>query len=225
MNQTTLLVFAHPDDETFSCGGSIAQWAKDPGHHIILYCATRGEAGKRGDPPLCSPEKLGEVRTEELQRAADILGIDQVVMRDFPDGKLTDLPLNLLVEDLQKIISNYTPQTVITFPPHGISGHPDHKAIHLATVEAIRTGSVETKLLYSVIPDSMARHFTQPIYSTPDKDVSLEIDVSKERKTIMKALQQHRTQHLSIERVFPGVMDGKWDRIRNVEYFQEVTLP
>lgn len=225
MNQTTLLVFAHPDDETFSCGGSIAQWAKEPGHRIILYCATRGEAGKRGDPPLCPPEKLGEVRTAELQRAAAILGIDQVIMGDYPDGKMADLPSSHLVDDLQKIISNYTPQTVITFPPHGISGHPDHKAVHLATVEAIRTGSLETKLLYSVIPDSRARHFTQPIYSTPDQNVTLEIDVSKERKIIMKALQQHRTQHLSIERVFPGVMDGRWNHLHHVEYYQEVTLP
>src|SRR5690606_818398 len=46
MSRTALLVFAHPDDETFTCGGSIARYADRKDTRIVLYCATRGEAGK-----------------------------------------------------------------------------------------------------------------------------------------------------------------------------------
>lgn len=222
MNQTILLVFAHPDDETFTCGGSIAHWAEDPTTRIILYCATRGEAGKTGNPPRCTQEELGDVRAAELDRAASILGINHLVLRDYGDGKLKDLQKGVLARDIKNILDQYTPQRVITFPPDGISGHPDHQAVHLATLEAMKGNYPNTQLFYSVIPESLARKFPRPIHGTPDKEITEKINVSPYRKVIMTALQQHQTQHLSIERVFPGVMEGKWEKLRRVEYFQQV---
>ena len=53
MSRTALLVFAHPDDETFTCGGSIARYADRKDTRIVLYCATRGEAGKTAG--VCPP--------------------------------------------------------------------------------------------------------------------------------------------------------------------------
>ena len=70
-----LLIFAHPDDESFATGG-LARRYVDRGAAIALVTATRGDAGRVGDPPLCSREELPTRREAELRRAASILGID-----------------------------------------------------------------------------------------------------------------------------------------------------
>jgi len=80
MSRTALLVFAHPDDETFTCGGSIARYADRKDTRIVLYCATRGEAGKTAG--VCPPEQLGDIRAEELKRAGKILGLDRIILRE-----------------------------------------------------------------------------------------------------------------------------------------------
>jgi N-acetylglucosamine malate deacetylase 2 len=223
MTRTALLVFAHPDDETFTCGGTIAKYAKDPGVRIVLYCATRGEAGKVGDPPLCRPEELGGVRESELARAAEILGIDTVIQRDFGDGKLSQLPDDVLVKDILQVMEKVRPDVIVTFPPEGISGHADHRALHQAVVQACDQAKnrLNFKLYYIVIPQSAVPEGGS-IYTTPDDAITTSVDVTAQRPAIMEALRQHRTQHLSIERVFPGVLAGDWQRLRTTEYYQLV---
>jgi hypothetical protein len=75
------------------------------------------------------------------------------------------------------------------------------------------------KLYYVVIPQSAAPE-GRSIFTTPDDDVTTYIDVTAHRQEIMEALRQHRTQHLSIERVFPGVLAGDWQQLRTTEYYQ-----
>ena len=82
-----LLVFAHPDDETFSSGGTIAKLTS-MGHKVNLATATRGEEGMVGDPPITTKEKIGEVREQELRNAAKILGISKIYFLGFWDGRL-----------------------------------------------------------------------------------------------------------------------------------------
>ena len=72
-----LMVFAHPDDETFSLGGTTKKLTRE-GHKIILITATKGEAGMLGDPPITTRENLGKVREKELKRAAKITGIKKI---------------------------------------------------------------------------------------------------------------------------------------------------
>lgn len=222
MTRTVLLLFAHPDDETFTCGGTIAKYAEDPDARIVLYCATRGEAGKVGDPPVCHPEELGDVRQKELARAAEILGIHKVIQRDFGDGRLKFMPRETLVDDILQVIEQVHPDVIVTFPPEGISGHQDHRTLHQAVVQACDQAKNRRsfKLYYVVIPQSEAGQRGASIYTTPDDCVTTSIDVTAYRKRIMEALRQHRTQHLSIERVFPGVLAGNWEELRTTEYYQ-----
>ncbi|OYD09743.1 PIG-L deacetylase family protein [Paludifilum halophilum] len=218
-----LFVYAHPDDETFSCGGTIARYAERPDVRISLYCATRGEAGSPGTPPLCRQDELGAFRARELESAAGILGIDHVLIRDYGDKKLKRMPEGSLSDDIEGVIHASKPDAVITFPPHGISGHPDHQAVQKATFQAIHRVDPDAKIrfYYTVIPESTASS-ASPVHRTPDHEVTTRIDVTPYRQTMMEALQQHRTQHVSIKRVFPGVLAGKWERLRTTEYFQAV---
>lgn len=221
MKPTILYCFAHPDDETFACGGTIAHYHK-LGATQVLYCATHGEAGKTGQPPVCTSDQLGTVRSQELGKAADILGLDQVLLRDYGDSKLSQKPFASIVHDLLSVMEDIRPDQVITFPPSGISGHLDHQIIQRATLEAVKKTPFPTKLYYIVIPESMI-HFHPPgIATVPDEYVSKSIDVTPYHQQIAKALQAHRTQHLSVERVFPGVLQGDTSRLRKQEHYQLV---
>src|SRR3989454_8195873 len=82
--RTILAVFAHPDDESLACGGTLAR-AADAGAHIVLLCATRGERGSVSDAALVPDGDLGRVRTSELREAAAILGVTDVAHFDHPD--------------------------------------------------------------------------------------------------------------------------------------------
>ena len=84
---TVLVVFAHPDDESLTCGGTIARLA-DAGVKVVLLCASRGERGSISDPSLVPDGDLAGVRTRELRDAAAILGISNVIVLDHRDGNL-----------------------------------------------------------------------------------------------------------------------------------------
>ncbi|GAA5346570.1 PIG-L deacetylase family protein [Planifilum fimeticola] len=222
MSRTALLVFAHPDDETFTCGGSIARYADQKDTRLVLYCATRGEAGKTAG--VCAPEQLGDTRAEELKRAGEILGLDRIILRNHGDGRLKDLPEEMLAEEIGTVIESTNPDVIVTFPPHGISGHPDHQAIQKAALRAVlESGRRKSLSLYYVaIPESVARDVQRPVHATADELITTVIDVSPYLQRIAEALRQHRTQRASIERVFPGVFDGKLTGLRRKEYFQLV---
>jgi LmbE family N-acetylglucosaminyl deacetylase len=218
-----LFVFAHPDDETFTSGVTIAKYAKEKGAVISLLCATRGEAGKVGDPPVCTPAELPMYRERELRTAASILGITHVEFLNYKDKHLSDVPMEQLVAHIIAAIERYQPQIVITFAPHGISGHPDHRTISQATTQAVKQlpleGSSVRKLYY--VTHSSAEHFgvITPPYTDPYEAITTEIHAPQYVPVVAQALLAHRTQHLSVNRVFPGVAGGDYRSVRSVNHF------
>ncbi|WP_164491684.1 PIG-L deacetylase family protein [Staphylospora marina] len=220
MTGKVLYCFAHPDDESFTCGGTIARFAS-MGRYQALYCATRGEAGKTGNPPVCTHEELGDRRALELENAARILGLNEVILRDHGDGRLHERR-DELKADIRSVLDRIRPDVVITFPPSGISGHRDHQVIQQVTLDAVRETSFPTKLYYIVIPESIS-HFCPPnVIRTPDEYISMTVDVTLFQNVIAEALRAHRSQNISVERVFPGVLQGDFSRLRTHEYYQFV---
>jgi len=142
-----LSVLAHPDDESFGMGGTLALYAQQ-GVKVHLVCATRGEAGEVGPEHLQDYESIGELRESELRCAASHLGLAGVYFLDYRDSGMTGSPDNQhpnalvqasLDEVAAKIVSyirTIKPQVVLTFDPIGGYRHPDHIAIHKATVKA-----------------------------------------------------------------------------------------
>ncbi|PYR27617.1 MAG: hypothetical protein DMF92_15990 [Acidobacteria bacterium] len=103
-----LLIFAHPDDESFVAAGLSRRYA-DAGAQIALVTATRGEAGSRGDPPLCTEEELPAWRESELREAAAILGIGNVYLLGYRDKHLTDAPPPIIREQLVEVVRRHRP--------------------------------------------------------------------------------------------------------------------
>jgi len=147
--RTILAVFAHPDDESLACGGTLAR-AADAGAKVVLLCATRGESGSISDPALVPDGDLGRVRAHELAEAAAVLGLSEAIVLDHPDGDLRWADVPTLHEEIVMIIRRYRPDAVITFGPDGLYWHLDHIGIHERTFTAVLSLGTDAPPLYYV---------------------------------------------------------------------------
>ena len=142
-----LAAFAHPDDEGFGSGGTLAMLAAR-GARVTLVCATNGDVGEISDPTLATPENLGQVRKMELRNAMDVTGVSDVRFLNYRDSGMAGTAENehphslhqadadKVVGQLVSIIRETRPAIVITHDPYGGYGHPDHKAMSRHTTEA-----------------------------------------------------------------------------------------
>lgn len=219
-----LYVFAHPDDETFTSGITIAKYAAE-NVEISLLCATRGQAGKTGEPPLCTQKELPAVREQEMRDAAAILGIRHLTFLDYEDKYLAEVPTATLAAQIQAMITTHQPQVVVTFAPHGLSGHPDHRTISAVTDLAVKTLPTEqnpVRKLYHVTLPANAPFHNRAIHTDPPEAITTEITAPNYVETAGRALLAHRTQHLSVERVFPGISQGSFEHVRHTNYYMLV---
>lgn len=132
-----LAVFAHPDDETYRAGGTLALLAQR-GVYVQVLTATRGQAGSCGNPPLCVPKELATVRENELICACAVLGIDHPLLLDYQDGHLAEVDPETIIAEILAVIGDVRPQIILTFGQDGLSGHPDHISIGEFAAEAYR---------------------------------------------------------------------------------------
>jgi N-acetyl-1-D-myo-inositol-2-amino-2-deoxy-alpha-D-glucopyranoside deacetylase len=142
-----LAVLAHPDDETFGSGGTLAFYARQ-GMDVHLVCATKGEVGDVDPEYMKGFTTVADRRVSELRCAAGILGLSGVYFMGYRDSGMPGSPDNthpqaLAFQPVEKVaaeVAHYfrllKPQVVITFDPIGGYRHPDHIAIHKATVLA-----------------------------------------------------------------------------------------
>src|SRR5215831_11883236 len=107
-------VFAHPDDEVFCVGGTLAQWAA-AGCETMIISATRGEAGQIQDANAASRATLGAVRAEELRAACARLGVEHVVCLNYGDGALAEVDEVTLAGHVATCIRDFQPDVVVTF--------------------------------------------------------------------------------------------------------------
>lgn len=207
-----LLSFAHPDDESFATGGTVAKYVK-AGWGVDLICATRGEAG--GSDP-----RLGEIRQKELAKAATLLGISSVTFLGYKDGTLADEPSGELEDKIYRKIEELVPDVVITFDTKGMSNHPDHIKMCYATTFAFQKYAFwianqikeyAPKLYYACLPESIVsflkkkkvipeESFGKPWVGTDDKHITTVINAKAYKAKKKKALLCHKTQQDDVNR-------------------------
>ena len=226
-----LAVFAHPDDESFGVGGTLARYAAE-GIRVHLVCATRGEAGCTGDRPLCAQEDLGALRERELRAAGAALGIETIRLLECVDGSLPSCPSAELVGRVVAAIREIMPQVVITFGPDGISGHPDHATISRATTEAVAAAADPaayseqgawglgpwqvSRLYYLVRSRSTAVTCGEAATEADEAVATARVDVSAHLERKLRAMRSHQSQCQS----FDGRSEEELKQLLRYEHFR-----
>jgi LmbE family N-acetylglucosaminyl deacetylase len=132
-----LAIFPHPDDETLGLGSTLARYSAE-GVETHLVCATHGEMGWfDSEGPNPGFEGVGLIRTEELNCAAQHLGLHAVNFLDYVDGYVDRAKPAEIIGKLVVHIRHIKPQVVVTFAPDGAYGHPDHIALSQFTNGAL----------------------------------------------------------------------------------------
>jgi LmbE family N-acetylglucosaminyl deacetylase len=198
--KNVLAFFAHPDDETMLSGGILALLRR-AGADVHYLCATRGEGGERGEPPLCTLEELGELREQEMICAVHALHGSSLTFLDYEDprvGPEEELfaysnDLASLAEKVAEVIQRLHPFAVITHGVNGEYGHPAHVLSHQAAMLAVAGREGDKPALYSVSP-SFPQH-PRPRLANKDEPAHLVLDITPVLEEKTTAAMCHRTQH------------------------------
>lgn len=211
--RTVLAVFAHPDDESLACGGTLAR-AADAGARVVVMCATRGERGSISEPALVPDGDVGRVRALELRAAAAVLGISDLIILNHPDGNLRWAAVPDFRAAILIALRRYRPDTVITFGDDGLYWHPDHVGVHERTTTAVRAlGADAPPLYYVTMPAGAMRAVAEAAKANADGPIAsgfwgiapeafgqaaqpatLIVDVQDWAVRKLAALRCHRTQ-------------------------------
>jgi LmbE family N-acetylglucosaminyl deacetylase len=191
-------IHAHPDDQEFSIGGTLAKWSQ-AGSEIISVVITSGDSGSNDATKDGSYKKeLAELREKEQRAANAVLGIKETIFLRYPDGELE--PSIALRKDLTRIIRQFKPDTVSTGNPQAwfygdeYLNHPDHRAAAQAACEAVFP-SAGTRLIFTdLLAAGYEPHDVRRLYIHGTENPNTWIDITETMEIKIKALQQHVSQ-------------------------------
>ena len=147
MTAATLLgVWAHPDDEAYLSAGLMAR-ARRRGDRVVVVTATAGEHGT-DDADRWPPRRLAARRRRELRAALAAVDVTEHHVLGYPDGACRDHDGSARVA---KVIARIRPDTIVTFGPDGMTGHPDHRAVSDWTTSAWHTSGRRARLWYATL--------------------------------------------------------------------------
>ncbi|GAA5514109.1 putative N-acetyl-alpha-D-glucosaminyl L-malate deacetylase 2 [Deinococcus carri] len=188
-----LLIVPHPDDEVYGASGTLMDLLEE-GHRCGLVTLTRGEAGRTLG--LCDgPEELARMRAVELRACLDVIGLPTHEQHEFPDKHLAEQPLEALVEVAREAMGRHQPEIVLTFPPNGSNGHPDHVTTHRAVRaawESLPEGE-RPRLWYYASDTPPENEALRAAWLSPN----LRRDVGHRVSRKLQAIACHRSQALS----------------------------
>jgi len=199
LEQHVLVVFPHPDDETFGCGGTIAQFTKS-GVPVTYVCGTMGQMGRNmGKPFFANRESLPSIREAELEKACQALGIQHLIKLGLRDKTIEFEDPELLTDRIEKIVREIRPSLVLTHYP-GYAVHPDHNALGEVTIRAISRLSVQER------PKVYAHAFARDCQDKLGKpDIINDITAVAEVK--LAAIRAHRSQS---QVILPRLSNGQF---------------
>jgi LmbE family N-acetylglucosaminyl deacetylase len=225
---TILGVWAHPDDEAYLSAGIMAR-AVRAGSRVVCVTATRGEGGSM-DEERWPPERMGEVRTAELERSLEILGVREHHWLDLPDVDMqTGLP-DRGYEPVRALVAEVQPDTILTFGPDGMTGHEAHKEVSAWATRALReAGKPGSRVLYACVTPEWADEFV-PVWepfnvflpgtpiAIPKEELAIHYELPPDVLEIkVRAINAHVSQ---IETILATVGDEVWWREMSLEAFR-----
>src|SRR5581483_8004780 len=193
-----LCINAHPDDQEFTVGGTLAKWAR-AGAEIITVVITSGDAGSNEHTPAdMTKTKLAEIREVEQRNACAVLGVQETVFLRYSDGTLQ--PTIDLRRDLTRLIRKCKPDVVVCGDPtarffgNSYMNHPDHRAAGDAACDAVFP-SAGTKFIFpELLAEGYEPHEVSRVFLHGSEKSDVWIDISETLETKVKALREHVSQ-------------------------------
>ncbi|WP_064440864.1 PIG-L deacetylase family protein [Hoyosella altamirensis] len=176
---TIASLWAHPDDETYVCGGIMAAAAAN-GQRVTCVSATCGELGTE-DPVGWPPDRLGRVRRWEASAAMAVLGVKDHRWLDYPDGGLAGIDSEEPVARIAEILDEVRPDTILTFGPDGGTFHPDHRTISQWVGKAWNRAGRPGRLLHACLTDTHLAEWGDAyerwgVFMTADRPVGVPVE-------------------------------------------------
>ena len=211
MEKHVLVVFPHPDDETFGCGGTIALFTKS-GVPVTYICATLGEMGRNmGKPFFATRESLPEIRKAELEKACQALGIHKLIKLGLRDKTIEFEDPEILVDRIGQIIQEVQPSLILTHYP-GYAVHPDHNAFGEVTIQAVaRLSPMKRPTVYA---HAFARN-CRDVLGSPD----IVNDISAVSEVKLAAIRAHGSQS---QVLFAGNANGQTNKTTSKSSFNHM---
>ncbi|GAB1471516.1 PIG-L family deacetylase [Chloroflexota bacterium] len=193
-----MTIHAHPDDQEFSVGGTIAKWAK-AGCEIISVVITSGDSGSN-DPSKGGEYKpeLARLREKEQLAANKVLGIKETVFMRYPDGELE--PTIQLRKELTRFIRKYKPDAVVSGNPEAwfygneYLNHADHRAASRAACEAVFPSAGSRLIFADLLTEGFEPHDVRRLFIHGVEKPDTWVDISATLDVKVKALQKHTSQ-------------------------------
>jgi N-acetyl-1-D-myo-inositol-2-amino-2-deoxy-alpha-D-glucopyranoside deacetylase len=245
--RSLLLVHAHPDDESIETGATMAKYAAE-GARVALVTCTLGELGEIIPPELqhLTPDKLGEYRIGELERACEALGVTNHRFLGgagrWRDSGMMGLPDNddprcfwradvaEAARYLVKVIEEVVPDVIVSYDANGFYGHPDHIQAHRVTKLAHKLAAPGAKFYATAMPRSvLAAALRLPpdspftlsddmSASVADGQVTTAIDADAYLEAKLAAMRAHATQ-VTVDAPYYALSNDRGQRALGTEYF------
>lgn len=191
-------IHAHPDDQEFTVGGTLAKWAR-AGSEVVTVCLTSGEAGSNASTPAdMTREKLVPIRRDEQRRACAVLGIREVVFLDYEDGML--VPTLALRRDVTRLIRRYRPEAVVCGDPtmrfygNTYLNHPDHRAAADVALDAVFPSAGTRFIFPELLDEGLEPHKVTRVFIHGAAAPDAFVDIGETLDLKHAALREHRSQ-------------------------------
>ena len=228
------MVGAHPDDNDFGAGATVAKAARQNAE-VLYLIATTGQRGSSDE--TMTPERLSDTRKKEQKNAASVLGVREVHFLDYVDGEL--IPDLRLKEQVVKYIRRYRPDIVFTMDPSffyfknlGFVNHSDHRAIGEATLDACYPLARDLLSFPEHVKIGLNPHKVKELllHSFVPENANFYVDVTDTFDIKIMALSLHKSQVSNIQKIEERMRDraeaaGRLGGCRYAEAFVRLHLP
>jgi LmbE family N-acetylglucosaminyl deacetylase len=191
-------IHAHPDDQEFTVGGTLAKWAR-AGCEIITVCLTSGGAGSnKSTRPEMTREALVSIREDEQREAGRVLGVKETIFLGYEDGMLE--PSIAMRRELTRLIRRHRPEAVLTGDPtvryYGSTymNHPDHRVAADVALDAVFP-SAGTRLIFpELLAEGLEPHEVRQVYIHGAERPDTYVDIAETLDVKLAALRAHKSQ-------------------------------
>jgi LmbE family N-acetylglucosaminyl deacetylase len=192
-NGTTyaMAITPHPADIEFGIGGTVARWVKE-GKRVVYVVCTNGDKGS-SDPNM-KPAKLAKIRQKEQLKAANILGVKDVIFLDHPDLGLKDT--SAFRKEILRLILKYRPEIVATCDPHYSKyfSSPDHRVLGRLVMDVVWPTALAPNTYPDLLEEGLKLHKVQKLLLWQTAEPNYRVDITDVYELKMQAVNCMQSQ-------------------------------